>query len=254
MPEGDTIHRTALALDRALAGGELIRFEAPRVRHRPFAPGTIVEGAEAVGKHCLIRFDDGRTLHTHMGMSGSWHLYRTGERWQRSPAGLRAVVAVPKWEAVCFGASSVELTAAPALAHLGPDLCRDDADIDEAVRRIATLADVERSVGDVLLDQHVASGIGNIWKNEACFACGIDPSTPIALLDGDERRRLLLAAASRLRRSVAGNRPALAVYGRAGKACPRCDGTIEWARLGAPPRGTYWCPACQPARSGTPAR
>ena len=254
MPEGDTIHRTALALDRALAGAELIRFAAPRLRYRPFPPGTIVDGAEALGKHCLIRFDDGRTLRTHMGMTGSWHLYRTGERWRRTPAGLRAVVAVPDWEAVCLAAPSVELAVEPALTHLGPDLCRDDADIDEAVRRIGALADAGRSVGEALLDQHVASGIGNIWRNEACFACGIDPATPVALLDDDERRRLLLAAASRLRRSVAGDRPAMAVYGRAGKPCRRCGGTVEWSRQGMPPRGTYWCPACQPARPGMRAR
>ena len=227
MPEGDAIHRTALALDRALAGGELMRFHAPRLRYRPFPPGTIVEGAEAVGKHCLVRFDDGRTLRTHMGMTGSWHLYRTGERWKRSPAGLRAIVAVPGWEAVCFAAPTVELTIEPELGHLGPDLCQEDADVDAAVGRMDALAEAGRSIGDVLLDQRVASGIGNIWKNEACFACGIDPSTPIALLDADERRRLLAAAASRLRRSVGGNRPAMAVYGRAGKACPRCGGTIE---------------------------
>jgi endonuclease VIII len=227
-----------------------MRFDAPRLRYRPFPPGTIVEGAEAVGKHCLVRFDDGRTLRTHLGMTGSWHLYRTGERWRRTPAGLRAVVAVPDWEAVCFAAPTVELTVEPGLEHLGPDLCRDDADVDEAVRRMATLADAGRSVGEVLLDQRVASGIGNIWRNEACFACGIDPSTPVALLDDDVRRRLLLAAASRLRRSVAGNRPAPAVYGRAGKPCPRCGGTIAWERQGTPPRGTYWCPACQPARPG----
>jgi endonuclease VIII len=254
VPEGDTIHRTALALDRALAGGELTRFQVPRLRHRPFPPGTIVEGAEAAGKHCLIHFDDGRTLRSHMGMTGSWHLYRTGERWRRSPAGVRAIVAVPAWEAVCFAAPTVELTTEPAPTHLGPDLCREDADLEEALRRMASITDPERSVGEVLLDQCVVSGIGNIWKNESCFACGIDPSMPIGVLDREAQRRLLVAAASGLRRSVAGDRPTMAVYGRAGKACPRCGGPIQWRRQGTPPRGTYWCPACQPARSGTPAR
>src|SRR4051812_42863969 len=132
MPEGDTIHRTAATLDKVLAGQPLVRFEAPRLRFRPFPAATLVEGADAVGKHCLIHFDDGRTLHTHMRMNGSWHVYRAGERWRKPRGAMRAVVAVPAWEAVCFAAPVVELTAAAAVDHLGPDLVRPDADLDEA--------------------------------------------------------------------------------------------------------------------------
>jgi formamidopyrimidine-DNA glycosylase len=78
VPEGDTIHRAAATLDRVLAGQALVRFDAPTIAFRPFAPDTVVEGAEAQGKHCLIHFDDGRTLRTHMRMNGSWHIYRGG--------------------------------------------------------------------------------------------------------------------------------------------------------------------------------
>src|SRR5438105_247687 len=118
-----------MSLDRALAGQPLVRFEAPRLRHRPFSAGTLVEGADAVGKHCLVRFDDGRTLHTHMRMTGSWHLYRPGERWRKQRAAARAVVEVAGddehgrdgWVAVCFAAPVVELTAPlPALRHHDP--------------------------------------------------------------------------------------------------------------------------------------
>ena len=253
MPEGDTIHRTALVLDQALAGRSLVGIELPRLRFTPFAPGTLVEGVDAAGKHCLVRFDDGRTLRTHLGMTGSWHLYRRGERWKRSRAGMRALVAVPDWDAVCFAAPTVELAVEPRIAHLGPDLCEPDSDVEEAVRRLAAV-DGERAIGEVLLDQRVASGIGNIWKNEACFACGIDPSSPLALVGGDERRRLLVTASAFLRRSVAGDRPAPAVYGRAGQACRRCGSPLRWTRLGTPPRGTYWCAACQPNRTGTASR
>jgi endonuclease-8 len=253
VPEGDTIHRTAQALDRALAGERLLRIELPRIRFAPFAADTLVDGVDAVGKHCLVRFDDGRVLRTHLGMTGSWHLYRSGERWKRSRAGLRALLAVPEWEAVCFSAPTVELTADPPLDHLGPDLCRDDADIDEALHRMSGV-DGHRPIGEVLLDQRIASGIGNIWKNEACFACGVDPSTSVDRVGDEDRRRLLVTAAGMLRRSVAGDRPTLAVYGRAGQACRRCGASIAWTRLGTPPRGTYWCSACQPTRSGTASR
>jgi endonuclease-8 len=247
VPEGDTIFRTAQALDRALGGRTLTRFEAPRLRFAPFPAGTVVEGAEAAGKHCLVRFDDGRVLHTHMRMTGSWHLYRPGERWRKKPAAMRALVEVPEWVAVCFAAPVVELTAAPAVEHLGPDLCREDADLDEAVRRLAT---AERTIGEALLDQRNVAGIGNMWKAEACFACGIDPFTPAGEVDDADRRRLLDAAARFLRSSSAGDRPPMMVYGRRDRPCRRCGTTIAWAPQGEQRRGTYWCPACQPQRRG----
>lgn len=253
MPEGDTIFRAARALDQALAGRPLVRFEAPRLRFAPFPPDTTVEGADAVGKHCLVRFDDGRVLRTHMMMTGSWHLYRPGERWRKKPAAMRALVEVPEWVAVCFAAPVVELDDHPAIDHLGPDLCRPDADLDEAVRRMGELRPADRTIGEALLDQRVAAGIGNMWKAEACFTCGIDPFTPVGELDDTERRRLLEVAAAYLRRSSAGERPPMSVYGRRDQPCRRCGTTIAWAPQGEQRRGTYWCPACQPASRGNEA-
>jgi endonuclease-8 len=258
VPEGDTIFRAARALDQALAGRELVRFEAPRLRFAPFPPGTKVEGVEAAGKHCLLRFDDGRVLHTHMQMTGSWHLYRPGERWQKKAAAMRALVAVPEWLAVCFAAPVVELTERPPVEHLGPDLCRPDPDLDEAVRRMGSLSAPDRTIGEALLDQRVAAGIGNIYKNEACFACGVDPFTPVGELD-DEARRALLDTASRQLRANLGNTErefgsgGPAVYGRRDRPCRRCGTTIRWAPQGEQRRGTYWCPACQPRGRGTEA-
>jgi endonuclease-8 len=249
VPEGDTILRTAQALDQALAGRVLVRFEAPRLLFRPFPEGTSVDGVEAVGKHCLVHFDDGRTLHTHLRMTGSWHLYRPGERWQRAAASMRAVIEVPDRIAVCFAAPLVELTTAPPVAHLGPDLCRPGPDLDEAVRRMGQLAPPDGTIGEALLDQRVAAGIGNIWKSESCFACGIDPFTPLELVDDGDRRRLLGMASRQLR----GERGPLAVYGRRDAPCRRCGTPIRWAPQGAHRRGTYWCPACQPARRGSGA-
>jgi endonuclease-8 len=80
MPEGDTIFRSATVLRRALAGKPLERFETPRLRPSPFPDGTRVTTVEARGKHLLIGFTDGRVLHTHMQMSGSWHVYTPGQR------------------------------------------------------------------------------------------------------------------------------------------------------------------------------
>ena len=259
MPEGDTIHRTARTLHAALAGRVLVRFEAPRLRFRPFPEGTVVEAVEAKGKHCLVRFDDGRVLHTHMRMTGSWHLYRPGERWRKSPGAARAVVEVAPagdgegWVAVCFAAPVVELVderAGPVAAHLGPDLCRLDADLDEAARRLGQVP-AGTELGDALLDQRVAAGIGNVYKSEACFAAGVDPFTPVGELDELRRRSVVTAAARQLRANLGSTDRTtygvggLAVYGRADRPCRRCGTPVRRAAQGFPPRSTYWCPRCQ---------
>lgn len=271
MPEGDTIHRTANRLRPALAGQDLVRFEAPRlVGDRPRL-GTRIEAVEAVGKHLLIDFADGLTLQTHQRMSGSWHLYRTGERW-RSPRHLmRALVVVDGWEAVDFAAPVVRTYRRDApggasgreldpVAHLGPDLCLAEPDLDGCLVRWAALVDPATQVADVLLDQRVACGVGNVYKSEVLHACRVDPFAPALALDEPLRRALLETAARLLhlnltttrRTTTGGPAGALAVYGRAHRPCPRCGTPVRVRRQGAQARSTYWCPACQPP-FGAPA-
>jgi endonuclease-8 len=274
MPEGDTIWRAAARLRPALAGAPLERFEAPRlVGDRP-RPGTVVEDVEAVGKHLLVHFGGGLSLDTHMRMTGSWHLYRAGERWQRPRHLLRCLVAVPGWEAVCFSAPVVRTyrrdgRAGPLgpgddpVAHLGPDLCAPDPDVDEVVARMGTHPEPGTSVAEVLLDQTVAAGIGNVYKSEVLFACGLDPFTPIEAVPAPLRRQLVEVAGRMLRRNLttaqrttaAGPPGTVAVYGRARQPCRRCGTPVRMAHHGVHARSTYWCPRCQrPPGTIRPAR
>lgn len=277
VPEGDTIHRAAARLRPALVGAPLERLVLARaaVGTRP-RPGTPIDAVDAVGKHLLVRFADGHVLRTHLRMSGSWHLYRAGERWQRPAHLARVVVAVPEWEAVCFAAPVVELTLEPvppgeapasvaAVAHLGPDLCDLELDVEAvvggALERMAALPEPTTSIDEVLLDQRVAAGIGNVYKSEALWACRVHPFVPLRGVDESTRRALLTTAARQLRANLGGGprttRPGppgtLAVYGRARRPCPRCGTPIRRDRRGALARSTYWCPRCQPpdAQEGT---
>jgi endonuclease VIII len=258
VPEGDTIHRVAAALRAALAGKELTAFTADRVRGRRPALGTTVERVEARGKHLLVSFAAGVVLHTHLRMNGAWHLYRDGERWRKPAWQARVVIAVDGFEAVCFGAPVVELQRAAApiagTAALGPDLCRADADLDECVERMDRLRDPASSIADALLDQRVACGVGNVYKSEVLWTCGVDPFRPVGQIDVHTRRELVATAArllqSNLDRSgrvtAPGTRGGVAVYGRTGRPCPRCGTRISSRRQGTHARVTYWCPSCQP--------
>jgi len=258
VPEGDTIHRTAIRLRPALAGCVLTRFEAPRlVGDRP-AIGESIDAVEARGKHLLIHFGGGLTLRTHMKMTGSWHVYRHGERWQKGAHLARAVVGADSgWLGVCFQAPVVEtyvraLGEPVALASLGPDLTGDAPDLDGAVARLVQRAEPGTEVADALLDQRIAAGIGNVYKSELCFLHGLDPFTPVAQVPATLARRiletahhLLVANLGRSHRVTYGN--GLAVYGRRGEPCLRCGTPIRMRRQGPMARSTYWCPTCQPA-------
>jgi endonuclease VIII len=262
MPEGDTIHRTAARLRGALAGRPLTRVEVPRVRPPLPRVGASVDAVESRGKHLLVHAG-GLVVHTHQRMTGSWHLYATGERWRKSARAARVVLGVPGAVAVCFASPVVEVLDAGALARhpvlrrLGPDLCDPAADLDLATRRLFALSTPDRPVGDALLDQRIACGVGNVYRCEVLFLHGLHPRTPVAHLRPEDARALLERAAGLLRanlddarRTTVEDAPAgaLWVHGRGRRPCRRCATPVAVDRLGEQARYVYWCPSCQPPR------
>lgn len=270
MPEGDTLWRAARTLHGALAGQRVTGFASSLPEVAAAARGLRVarrtlDAVEARGKHLLIRFSGGVTLHTHLGMHGAWHLYRTGSRWQRSPARARAVVSTTVAVAVCFDAPVVEwlgpLTEAvhPSLASLGPDLLAAGFDPATAVRGLRARTSDEIAVA--LLDQRALAGIGNVYKSELLFLCGVSPFRPVRDLDDATLTRLVDTARALMRRNLgpgsrrttaAGQRSPLFVYGRTGRGCLRCRTRIESRAQGEQARTTYWCPRCQSASALAP--
>jgi endonuclease-8 len=261
VPEGDTLFKTAARLKPALQGHLLTRFEAPRLRGDAPRLGERVELVEARGKHLLVHFAGGLVLRTHLRMTGSWHVYRERERWRKPAYLARAVVGTDSgWVGVCFQAPVVETYhrggAEPAaLAGLGPDLCLAaslaDPVVDEVVARAGRLGAPGLTLGEALLDQRIAAGIGNVYKSEACFAVGVDPATPLAAVDQRTRRAVWTTAAKQLQANLGAaerrtHPSGLAVYGRRGQPCRRCGTPIRMTRHGDLARSTYWCPTCQP--------
>lgn len=265
MPEGDTLSRIATVLGRDLASQRVTG-----ARGRPGGAlldrvvGHIVETVEARGKHLLIGFSNGLTLHTHLALHGSWHRYRRGESWRLSPARAVAVIETEKSMAVCFDAPTVELIETRALdiharlTRLGPDIAREDFDIDTALAGLRDPSRARATIGDALLDQRAAAGLGNVYRSELCFFERLSPFTPVVDVDDATLRRILERGSQLVRaNSDGGTRVTtepgtpgtLYVYGRTGRPCRRCGTRVQsrvaQAVVGGNPRRAYWCPRCQ---------
>ena len=251
MPEGDTLFNTALKLRPALVGEPLTGISVRARGMYRLRIGDVVRSVEAVGKFLEIVVERGLALRTHLHMTGVWHLYEQGERWRRPRHLARAVLDTESHTAVCFAAPTVEIgpVADDRLAHLGPDLCHADVDLDTVLDRVAG-ANPATEIAEVLLDQRLAAGIGNVYKNEVLWACEVSPFRPLADVDEPTRRRLYETAAEQLQANLGRwkrqtHPKGLAVYNRAGQGCYRCLGRIRTVEHGDIGRRTWWCANCQ---------
>jgi endonuclease VIII len=262
MPEGDTVWLTGRRLRAALAGRTLTGAElrVPRYATAELT-GRMVREVVSVGKHLLIRIEPDLTLHTHLGMEGSWRIARAGARWPDEREPVRVILANEAAVAIGHRLARVDLvprTEEDALVgHLGPDLLGAGWDPDEAVRRLAAVPD--RPVGEALLDQANLAGIGNLYRAELLFLRGVHPLTPVSDAGDLPRmvrlaRQLLWTNREHPEQATTGNLRRGHqhwVYGRAGEPCRRCGTRIRVGALGptSQERRTFWCPSCQPAPS-----
>jgi endonuclease-8 len=281
VPEGDTIFRTARALGRALTAKPVTSFRSTyplltRFDEDTPLAGQTVEKVEPRGKWLLIHFSGGDTLATHMLMSGSWHIYRHGERWQQPHANMRIVLENSDYIAVGFRVPVAKMLGANELARalrIPPaaiDVLSEDFNAAEVARR--AMAHGGEEIGDVLLHQEVMAGVGNVFKSEICFVTETSPFCKVAALDA-EKIAALIAAARRLvkanvledsgdaivtyggrkRRTTHELDPSasLWVYGRGGEPCRRCGERIRRRIQGLDARVTFWCGHCQPMPDGS---
>jgi endonuclease VIII len=252
MAEGDTILRAKGRLAPALVG-QPIRVTAPNPRGKAARierlDGLTLDGIDTHGKHLVFRFGD-LALHSHLGMSGGWHVYPRGARWRRPRSSAWAVLSGERADAVQFGGPTLRVLPAsrlaidPQLTRLGPDILAPDLDLDAVVARFRA-GDPARTLGDALLDQRLTAGIGNIFKSESCFAAKVDPWRPLADVTEEELRTVLDAARDQMLSAVTtGNRHRFAVYKHRGP-CVRCRGRVLHRGQGDANRTTWWCERCQ---------
>lgn len=279
MPEGDTIYRAARALQRAIGGKVVTGFEtalAPLARVDDDTPitGRTIEKVESRGKWCLIYFSGDLILVTHMLMSGSWHIYRTGEKWWMGKARMRVVIRTTDFEAVAFNVPVAEFHNARSLERytqipkLGPDILSEEFTVEGGVRRLAEHAAThpQAEIAVALLNQRVMAGLGNVYKSEVAFTAGVNPFRAMSTITPREMEAMAELSQRYMKANVldgsgdgivtySGNRRTthaanreerLWVYGRQGQECRRCGTAIMMRKQGEQARSTYWCPSCQP--------
>lgn len=242
--------------------------------------GRVVHAIEARGKNLLIVFrqpgDDGEAirssdslnldlfdtdlvLHSHLRMTGSWHIYRHGEAWQKPERYAKVAIETATFVVVCFSAPLVELLSAreaarhPQLAALGPDAMTSQFDPTAAQARIRQRPDVP--IGVAIMSQSAMAGVGNEFKSEIFFIRRVDPFALVGDLSDDILDGLILESHkllqlnehsnSRRTRFALNSRERGWVYGRAGEPCRVCGERIRVRRQGMDGRTTYYCPECQ---------
>ncbi len=270
MPEGDTIFRTAASIRKWMGGRVVTSAQSvlPQLCIDRLT-GRTFDAVDAVGKHLLMTFDGSPRLilRTHMRMTGSWHVYSAADTWRRPRRQARLIIEAGDRLAVCFNAPIIDLLteAHDAIGHLGPDILADPFEVARAVQRARSRGDKGlRALGEVLLDQRIVAGIGNIYRCESLFVQGLSPWTPVGAIDDLTLTNLLLAAEQLMKANLGtpvartfgvdphgptGGLGVTWVYRRAGKPCVTCATLIANKAQGDQARMAYWCPTCQPVRS-----
>ncbi len=276
MPEGHTLRRLADDLTAAFAGRR-VRVASPQGRFAADAEqidGSRLHGADSAGKHLFIELDDERFVHVHLGLIGSFDVH-TGVDEVPDPVGqvrLRLVSADADPRGTSYadlrGAILCDLVGparrAEVLGRLGPDPLRADADPMLAWRRISRS---NRPIGDLLMDQQVVAGVGNVYRAEVLFRQRIHPLRPGGTLRVGQWRAIwadLVGLMSEGVRSgridtvrpehtpvAMGRQPRkddhggeVYVYRRTAMPCLVCGSTVRTGELVG--RNTFWCPRCQP--------
>lgn len=259
MPEGDSVLQLSRRL-QFMTGREVLHtsLRVPSVATVSFN-GETVERVWPYGKHLFMQFGD-RILNTHLKMEGTWALHRVGDRWRKPGHTARVVLQLSDPEPIEVVGHSLGLVRVFPLDHyheqisrLGPDVLAPDWDRAEAHRRVSAVP--QRSIGEALLDQYNLAGVGNEYRAEICFLCGIHPARQVGEVDVDHvldvTRKIMWANRDAPVRVTTGIRRAgetTYVFGRHGRPCRRCGSRIQRAMLGQ--RIIWWCPGCQPSAPG----
>ena len=244
MPEGDSLHRIARRLQ--LLVGERVEAESPHPRGAATGvaravDGRVLEHVGAVGKHLVLRFEGGVVVRNHLRMTGRWRIDPRGRTLRGRPW---LVLRGTAWEATQWNGPVLALGDVPS-GRVGLDLLAPETEPSAVVTRIRRV-DQSRLLGEVLVDQRVVAGVGNMWLAETLWHARLSPWSAVGDVEDTELSEALTWARDEMLAAVLDARPPRSVYRKAGRPCPRCGEPIRSRGLGDANRTAYWCPACQP--------
>ena len=266
MAEGHAVARWGDAL-RHLVGDPVRAIQTPpRWRERAERLlGTQLIGVVTHGKHLVLEFSNDWVIHTHAMQYGSWQVGTRREPLRKDERFIRLRIDTPRRRAVFFHGPVMEVLSREEFASherynaLGPDVLHHDFDVTTV--HAAIVAQGDREIGDVVLDQRVVSGIGNIYKSEGLFLAAIDPCQKASEITLDDTMAFFaevipLMQTGRQRVGMIETLPEELrheawmrtwVYRRRGQPCFVCGSPIQMVRQSAFQRTTYFCPQCQQA-------
>lgn len=257
MPEGHTLHRLAREHARLFAGQQ-VAVTSPQGRFggAGTVDGAVLVGTDAHGKHLFHRYEGGRVVHVHLGLFGRFYRHEVPPPEPRDTVRMRIVGAEAAVDLT--GPNTCELIDPgemdTVVAGLGADPLRDDADVDRAW---AALERRRAAIGQVLLDQAVIAGVGNVYRAEVLHVHGIHPAIPAPEIDRDTFESMWRTLRAWMRRgvergeivTVEGDVPRDAereqrvhVYRR--EVCRSCGAPVRRFEVGQRP--AYACETCQP--------
>lgn len=260
MPEGDTIHRAATRLRAVLSGQTVNQAESSWLGAAATSlPGRTFKAIEARGKHLLMVLDDERVIHSHMGMTGSWHIYRPAESWQKPAHRSALSIECDAVCVVCFTPKLLEILTSTALrrhdylGRLGPDLLAGPLSDSEMLARFRQANQLP--IGEAVMNQTIVAGIGNVYKSEVLYCLRLHPLERVGDLRDEQLLEIAHTASEMMAKNLSG-RPRTTrytldggrfhAYGRGGEPCYTCGGAICVVRQGDLGRTTYFCSHCQP--------
>ena len=259
MPEGDTIYRVARRIEASLVGQQVLGASSrDRLPATDKLSGSLLTSARSRGKHLLVDFDCGYSVHTHFGMTGAWHIYQRGAEWAKPAGRAGLVLTFPRHVAVCYSPKLLTIVRSGTLHHhrqlgrLGPDLLAGYFDMTTALARLRTHDSVP--VGEALLNQQLVAGIGNVYKSEVLFLNKTNPFIQVGELSDQQLVSLLEDARRLMQRNLAGTPRKVRfatrggrvwVYNRSGQPCYTCGDKVTMRRQGDAGRSTYYCGRCQ---------
>lgn len=271
MPELPEVETIARGLHASLPGqtitGATVRWArtiaCPSVgRFKEQVVGRQVRSVGRRGKYIIVTLDRGYLL-IHLKMSGRLYLTPKGQPWEKhehTTFDLDDGYQLRFWDVRKFGRVYLVEEPEQVTGSLGPEPLADDLTLEGFRQRLAGRSGRLKSL---LLNQAFLAGLGNIYADEALFRAGLHPLRSARSLTLLEAQRLYEAIRSVLRKAIAdggttlgdggyvdaGGRAGdyqerIAVYGRTGETCIRCQTPIERLVIGG--RSSHFCPCCQP--------